>query len=168
MNTNQKESEYPIINDASTLFESISHESRIKIIRYLEKSPATFSELKDYLNISSSGNMNHHLNKLYGFIDKNDEGKYILTKKGREALLTIYVTEKNRKKILQDTYTWFSATIFYAIYMTIAYFTSDRVWWVPIIGLVFTLIYLLIITFIVMQKVKRGEWNFIFSGRGEK
>jgi len=101
------------------LFEAISHLSRINILKLLEKKPYAFSELKQALRISSSGNLNHHLKKLKPLIDTDHHGDYILTNAGREALYLVKTTESMNQP---ERYTTFiiiiSTLIFYSLYTT--------------------------------------------------
>jgi len=85
------------------LFEAISHPARIKILKILEKQPASFASLKRQLDIESSGNLDHHLKKLKQLITVREDGLYGLTDAGKEALLSIKTielwTETERRKI---------------------------------------------------------------------
>ena len=74
---------------AAELFESISHPTRIRILKTLAKGDQGFSKLKSKLGFSSSGNLTHHLNKLETLIQTNNKGNYELTDQGREALISI-------------------------------------------------------------------------------
>ena len=48
----------------AALFETISHETRIRILFMLKDHTKSFSELKHELGMSSSGNLQHHIGKL--------------------------------------------------------------------------------------------------------
>lgn len=74
---------------AAELFESISHPTRIRILKTLANGERGFSKLKSILGFSSSGNLSHHLNKLESLIQTNNKGNYELTDQGREALISI-------------------------------------------------------------------------------
>ena len=91
-----------MVNSAE-LFEAISHPTRIKILKILEKQPASFAFLKRQLNIESSGNLDYHLKKLSQLIAVREDGLYGLTDAGKEALLSIETielwTEMERRKI---------------------------------------------------------------------
>lgn len=147
----------------SRLFEAISHPRRIKILQHLATSPASFSDLKHVLQLSSSGNLTHHLHKLEDLVRHHRSGTYELTPQGREALLSIAIAQKSRRKILQESYTWFSATIFYAIFLTIAYYTDPGCWWIPFLGLICTGVYFGGITWLVRRKVNKGDWFLLFG-----
>ncbi|MGD2201745.1 MAG: winged helix-turn-helix domain-containing protein [Candidatus Bathyarchaeota archaeon] len=101
------------------LFEAISHPTRIQILKLLEEKPHGFAEIKHELGISSSGNINHHLNKLSTLIDTDSHGDYLLTDQGSEALFMIESTRSAKKN---DSYTTFiiiiSTLIFYSSYAT--------------------------------------------------
>lgn len=94
------------MDDSAELFEAISHPVRIKILKILEKQPASFASLKRQLNIESSGNLDHHLKKLAQLIKVGEDGLYCLTDSGKEALLSIEAidlwkeTEKHKIKTL--------------------------------------------------------------------
>jgi DNA-binding transcriptional ArsR family regulator len=89
--------------DSAELFEAISHPVRIKILKFLEKQPASFAELKRHLGIESSGNLDYHLKKLTQLVGVQENGLYGLTDAGKEALLSIETielwTEMERRKI---------------------------------------------------------------------
>lgn len=68
------------------LFEVLSHETRIEILRTIERQPTTFAELKKTLRMESSGNLQHHLGKLGDLVKQTNDGRYSLGDDGREAL----------------------------------------------------------------------------------
>jgi len=74
--------------------DALGHQTRIKILRTLSEGPLGFSELKRSLDIDSSGHLNHHLEKLGDLIGKDDYGKYCISDKGKDALLTMQPLEK--------------------------------------------------------------------------
>ena len=173
MKSLESDSHKVFLENPALLFEAISHNRRIKIIQLLLKTPSTFSEIKHSLNISSSGNLTHHLNKLNSIVIQDSKGKYRLTELGHEALLSIEIAKRSRSKFLQESYTWSSALIFYGIYMTVAFYSKDSfVWisnfWVPILGLGLTLVYFFIISLIIKNKIRKGEWHFLFGRRKKK
>jgi DNA-binding transcriptional ArsR family regulator len=86
------------VSDAAELFEAISHPTRIRISRLLEKEPFSFASLKRRLNIDSSGNLDHHLKKLGPLIRVQNDGLYALTDAGKEALLSIGTIEVSKMK----------------------------------------------------------------------
>lgn len=71
------------------LFESIGHQTRIKILETISREPLTFSGLKKRVGIDSSGHLSFHLEKLNNLIKTTPEGTYALTDDGREALRLI-------------------------------------------------------------------------------
>ncbi|HVO86027.1 MAG TPA: helix-turn-helix domain-containing protein [Candidatus Eisenbacteria bacterium] len=89
--------------DSAELFEAISHPVRIRILKILEKQPASFASLKRQLGIESSGNLDYHLKKLTQLIAVRENGLYGLTDAGKEALLSIGTielwTETEKRKI---------------------------------------------------------------------
>jgi len=89
--------------DSAELFEAIAHPVRIKILKILEKQPASFASLKRQLGIDSSGNLDYHLKKLGELVATREDGLYGLTATGKEALMSIGAvemwTEMERHKI---------------------------------------------------------------------
>jgi DNA-binding transcriptional ArsR family regulator len=74
--------------DPAELFEAISHPTRIRILKALEKQPSSFASLKRQLGIDSSGNLDYHLKKLGQLVTVRQGGLYALTDAGKEALLS--------------------------------------------------------------------------------
>jgi DNA-binding HxlR family transcriptional regulator len=72
--------------EPAELFEAISHPTRIRILKALEKQPSSFASLKRQLGIDSSGNLDYHLKKLDQLITVRQDGLYALTDAGKEAL----------------------------------------------------------------------------------
>jgi DNA-binding transcriptional ArsR family regulator len=137
--------------DSAELFEAISHPTRIKILKILEKQPASFAFLKRQLNIESSGNLDYHLKKLTQLIAVREDGLYGLTDAGKEALLSIETielwTEMERRKIKTNgklpweasllvllelgtataTILWFFSTFSTAIFPIVDYFAGSLI-----------------------------------------
>jgi len=94
--------------ESAELFEAISHPTRIRILKILEKQPSSFSVLKQKLKIDSSGNLDHHIKKLGQLISVQKDGSYSLSDAGKEALRAIESIEmwrsvENQKiKVFQD------------------------------------------------------------------
>ncbi len=80
------------MDDSAELFDAIAHPMRIKILKILEKEPATFASLKRQLNLDSSGNLDHHLKKLGPLITVQN-GMYTLTEAGKQALASVSAVE---------------------------------------------------------------------------
>jgi DNA-binding HxlR family transcriptional regulator len=74
------------------LFEAIGHHTRLTILQSLEERPMTFSELKRKVGIESSGLLSFHLGKLTHLVSTNQEGTYVLTDQGKEAVRMIHFT----------------------------------------------------------------------------
>jgi HEAT repeat protein len=53
-----------------------------------------FADLKRSVNVDSSGHLKFHLDKLNGLIKTDEYGKYCLSERGKEALLTLQPIEK--------------------------------------------------------------------------
>ena len=83
----------------AALFETISHDTRIRALFLLQDDVRSFSELKRELGISSSGNLQHHIGKLRSLIEVNTDGQYTLTDNGREALLAIQSIRNMQDKL---------------------------------------------------------------------
>jgi DNA-binding transcriptional ArsR family regulator len=77
----------------STMFASLRHPARRKILRMLAEKPKTFSEILDELGISSS-HLTYHLENLGELVSKIDEGKYRLSAFGEAAVLTMRGVEE--------------------------------------------------------------------------
>jgi DNA-binding transcriptional ArsR family regulator len=86
------------LSDAAELFEAISHPTRIKILRILEKEPSSFASLKRRLSIDSSGNLDHHLKKMRVLVKVQNDGLYALTDAGKEALLSVGTIEVSKMR----------------------------------------------------------------------
>lgn len=76
------------------VYDALGHRLRIAILKSLSEGPMGFAELKRSVNIESSGQLTHHLNKLNGLIKTDEYGKYCLSDRGKEALLTMQPIEK--------------------------------------------------------------------------
>jgi hypothetical protein len=76
-------------SERAELFEALGHETRIRILQILSKSPSSFSELKKGVKIESSGNLSFHLGKLGNLIRTDSNGDYLLTDDGQEAVRVI-------------------------------------------------------------------------------
>jgi DNA-binding transcriptional ArsR family regulator len=77
----------------STMFSSLKHPARRKILRILADKPLTFSEMVDLLGVSSS-NLTYHLESLGEIVTKNDDGVYRLSTFGLAAVDTMKVVEE--------------------------------------------------------------------------
>src|SRR5512136_1508203 len=76
----------------STMFSSLKHPARRKILRILSEKPLTFSEMLDLLGVSSS-NLTYHLESLGELINQED-GIYKLSTFGSAAVGTMKVVEE--------------------------------------------------------------------------
>ena len=77
----------------STMFSSLKHPVRRKILRILADKPLTFSEMLDLLGVSSS-NLTYHLESLGELVTKNDDGVYRLSTFGLAAVSTMKIVEE--------------------------------------------------------------------------
>jgi len=80
----------------STIFTSLKHPVRRKILRVLSGKPRNFSEILDALGISSS-HLTYHLENLGELISKTKDGKYKLSAFGEAAVGTMSKVEEAPK-----------------------------------------------------------------------
>lgn len=106
----------------ASLFEAISHATRIRTLFLLNDNTLGFSELKHELAIKSSGNLQHHLGKL-GMLIKLNEGLYSLSDHGKEAVMAIEAVRRmqNRKQSGRIIITMVYAFSTYAVYMNVPF-----------------------------------------------
>lgn len=76
----------------STMFSSLKHPARRKILRILSEKPVTFSEMLDLLGVSSS-NLTYHLESL-GELLSQEDGVYKLSTFGSAAVNTMKIVEE--------------------------------------------------------------------------
>ena len=160
----------PLENDIdhfkTEVFEAISHPTRIKILKLLEKNPLSFSDLKHNLNISSSGNLTHHLNKLINLIKKNSQGNYTITTQGSEALLTIKFINYPSQKWMATSYALTTALMFYSVFLTTSIFIDWKKiigiseLFIPLVGLFSTSILFLISRFFYTRKYQKRKIKY--------
>jgi DNA-binding transcriptional ArsR family regulator len=153
---------------AAELFEAISHPTRIQILKMLEKTPQGFSELKHGLGISSSGNLNHHLNKLSTLVGTDAHGKYVVTDQGREAL---YVVKASRAENEPRSYTTLtiiiSALIFYSVYTTAAMVLGRFDYNTLMFGLLLIVLFPLVFRHVYPRVKKHASLGPLSSGDAE-
>ena len=75
------------------IFDALGHPTRIVILKALSEEPLGFADLKKKTSIESSGQLQHHLNKLGDLIKTDENGKYCLSNQGKDALLTVQTVE---------------------------------------------------------------------------
>ena len=80
----------------STIFTSLKHPVRRKILRMLSEKPRNFSEILEALGISSS-HLTYHLENLGELVSKTDDGKYKLSAFGEAAVGTMSRVEETPK-----------------------------------------------------------------------
>jgi DNA-binding HxlR family transcriptional regulator len=71
------------------LFETLGHQTRIRILQALSRKPMGFAELKRETGIESGGLLSFHLGKLNHLVKTTAEGDYTLSDEGSEALRVI-------------------------------------------------------------------------------
>jgi DNA-binding transcriptional ArsR family regulator/D-alanyl-D-alanine dipeptidase len=77
----------------STMFASLKHPARRKILRMLAEKPSNFSAILETLGISSS-HLTYHLENLGELVTKLDDGTYKLSTFGEAAVLTMRGVEE--------------------------------------------------------------------------
>ncbi len=77
----------------STMFSSLKHPARRKILRMLSETPMTFSQLLDALEVSSS-NLTYHLESLGELLFKTESGEYKLSTFGVASVNTMKIVEE--------------------------------------------------------------------------
>jgi len=84
------------VEERYRVFEALSHPTRVRMLKLVEEKGLAFSALKNELGLESSGQLQHHLGKLTGFITIDQAtGWYRLTDKGRLALAIYTSSEKS-------------------------------------------------------------------------
>ena len=141
--------------DEGEKFEAISNPLRIKILKLLSKKSMSFSELKRYLGIRSSGKLDFHLKKLEGLVALDKDGKYTLTKDGYAALQAIETVRKygwQRRAYLIATVAYVAALIYT---LNAASWELTR----PVHGIALLLMTLWYIYYSYVSIVKRGVFK---------
>jgi hypothetical protein len=82
----------------STIFTSLKHPVRRKILRMLSEVPRSFSEVLEALGISSS-HLTYHLESLGELVSKMENGKYKLSTFGEAAVTTMSKVEEPPKPV---------------------------------------------------------------------
>jgi len=77
----------------STMFSSLKHPARRKILRILADKPLAFSEMLEILGISSS-NLTYHLENLGELVSKDTNGVYRLSTFGQASVSTMRIVEE--------------------------------------------------------------------------
>ncbi len=139
----------------ASLFEAISHSTRIKILYTLHESSLGFSELKHRLDIKSSGNLQHHLTKLGSLIELRG-GIYSLSDDGREAVMAIDAVRRmqNRRQSDRVIITMVYGFSMYVAFMNVPFFFGTVDASTPIMAL-----WIAVITSAILYIT----WPFIFS-----
>ena len=112
----------------STMFRSLKHPVRRKILRVLSDKPTSFSDLLEELGISSS-HLTYHLDSLGELVAKLDGGDYRLSTFGEAAVNTMRVVED--APVVQTKQKWSMSfrwkPIFAALAVAIVLLTSFSV-----------------------------------------
>ncbi len=77
----------------STMFSSLRHPARRKILRMLSEKPMSFSQMLEELGVSSS-HLTYHLESLGELVSKTDGGEYRLSTFGAASVDTMRVVEE--------------------------------------------------------------------------
>src|ERR1035441_3605604 len=83
------------------VFEALGHPTRIRILQAVSERPLPFSELKHAVGLESNGLLSFHLGRLSGLVKLNDQGSYVLTDEGREALRIIGSSKEGHERGVQ-------------------------------------------------------------------
>ena len=81
-----KELDVAAADEKYLIFQALSHPLRVKMLVNIEGNELTFSSLKQRMGMESSGQLQHHLQKLSGLVVVKANGNYGLTDAGRRAL----------------------------------------------------------------------------------
>ncbi|MGD0804808.1 MAG: winged helix-turn-helix domain-containing protein [Candidatus Bathyarchaeia archaeon] len=82
----------------SSIFTALKHPIRRKILRILDQSPTTYTEIQKQLEIDN-GLLNYHLENMKDLVKKGEDGRYVLSEIGRAALgVTVKVEEPTSRK----------------------------------------------------------------------
>jgi DNA-binding transcriptional ArsR family regulator len=110
-------------NGLTSLHKILKDETRRQIILLLNgKGSLTYTELKDSLEVVSTGLLNYHLKVLGDLLAKDEEEKYVLTEKGKLAsrlLLEFPDDNSIRKKPTWWRKFWIAEAIVTPIYLAI-------------------------------------------------
>jgi len=88
------------IGERYRIFEALSHPTRVKLLKLVEDKGVGFSALKHELGLESSGQLQHHLQKLSGLVAiEKGSGYYGLTDTGRLALEIYGSSEKSGRSL---------------------------------------------------------------------
>ena len=101
----------------STIFTSLKHPVRRKILRILSEKPRNFSEILEALGISSS-HLTYHLENLGELVSKTDDGRYKLSTFGEAAVGTMSRVEEVPKATEVERFSSFPTkwrTVFVAL-----------------------------------------------------
>jgi DNA-binding transcriptional ArsR family regulator len=152
-------------SELARIFEAVAHPARIRLLQALNERSRRFNEFKVILGIKSSGNITHHLNKLDQLLALQPDGEYIITLQGKRALFLIDLISLEKRNRLVLSYLILSASLFYAIWLTFAYYFSAFNPYTPIIGLLFALIFFIILRLVVKKQIKHEDWQFLWSSK---
>lgn len=105
----------------STIFSSLKHPVRRKILRMLSEKHRSFSEMLEALGISSS-HLTYHLENLGELVSKMDDGKYRLSTFGEAAVVMMSkveevpkATEAKRSRQLSNRWKFFYGLLMVAL-----------------------------------------------------
>ena len=147
-------------NNEASLFEAISHDTRIRALFFLRNNALGFSELKHQLGIKSSGNLQHHLGKL-GLLIELNEGLYSLSDHGIEAVMAIEAVRRmqNRKQSDRIIITMVYGFSWYASFMNVPFLMGTVNASTPFMALFITLI---------ASSIFYLGWPFVISRQEKK
>ena len=150
-----------------SLHKILKDETRQKIIILLnERGSLSYTEINDALGCMSTGKLNYHLKTLGDLISKQEDGRYVLSEKGKLALrlLEEFAEKKSQSQVESEMPKGFMilATLASIIYVSVIfalYFTGSLGFSAMIINVVATV--LAIVLLIVSEKARRrkASWS---------
>jgi DNA-binding transcriptional ArsR family regulator len=109
----------------STMFSSLKHPVRRKILRMLSDKPMTFMEMVDHLGVSSS-HLTYHLESLGELISKMEDGRYRLSSFGVATITAMKGVEESpvveAKRGMKLSFKW--KTVFAALLIAVVALAS--------------------------------------------
>jgi len=114
----------------STIFTSLKHSIRRKILRMLYERPRSFSEMQETFRIESS-HLTYHLENLRELVYKTDDGRYRLSTFGEAAVTTMIQVEevRNKKRFWSLPIKWKSFFVLLTIGLVVLAGVSYNQYW---------------------------------------
>ena len=144
-----KKSDYGI---EEAIFQALSANERREILKIIAREQAvTYTEILGELNMTT-GNLNYHLKQLEGFIEKDENGRYLVTPLGQTAISALTATRETSNTV--NTYVDLARTSqFSSIHPTVT-----RLLW---LGILFDLLILSIYGYMAYILIVEGGATFV-------